>query len=32
LVHTKEKPHQCDVCQKHFSRKDKLMQHSLLHD
>jgi uncharacterized Zn-finger protein len=32
LVHTKEKPYQCEVCQKLFSRKDKLVQHALLHD
>ena len=31
LIHTKEKPHRCDVCKKKFSWKNDLNVHIKIH-
>ena len=32
LIHSNEKPFQCDICSHSFNRKDKLKRHLLIHD
>jgi len=32
LIHSSDKPFECDVCHASFNRKDKLKRHLLIHD
>jgi len=32
VIHSNDKPFQCDICSSSFNRKDKLKRHLLIHD
>lgn len=32
LIHTGERPFECDICKGAFNRKDKLKRHMLVHE